>query len=72
MGKTIVINHGYGLQTRYAHLAEIKVRQNQTVTRGEIIGLIGSTGYSTGPHLHYEVIRNGQPINGMNFILNEM
>ncbi len=72
MGKTIVINHGYGFKTRYGHLSEIKVKRNQTVKRGEIIGLMGSTGYSTGPHLHYEVIRNGKFYNPMKYILNEM
>jgi murein DD-endopeptidase MepM/ murein hydrolase activator NlpD len=72
MGKTVVIDHGYGFTTRYAHLSEIKVKSGQTVQRGEVIGLIGSTGYSTGPHLHYEVSRNGKSMNPMNYILNEM
>jgi murein DD-endopeptidase MepM/ murein hydrolase activator NlpD len=72
MGKTIVINHGYGFKTRYAHLDKIKVKRGQTVKRGDVIGLMGSTGYSTGPHLHYEVFRNGKPYNPMNYILNEM
>jgi hypothetical protein len=71
MGKTIVINHGYGFKTRFGHLSEIKVKRGQTVKRGEVIGLMGSTGYSTGPHLHYEVIRNGKFYNPMNYILNE-
>lgn len=72
LGKTIVINHGNGFQTKYGHLSEYKVKRGQLVKRGEIIGLMGSTGYSTGPHLHYEVIRNGQSLNPMNYILNKM
>jgi len=72
MGKTIMINHGYGFKTRYAHLSEIKVKAGQRVKRGDIIGLMGSTGYSTGPHLHYEVIRNGRTLNPYNYILNDM
>ncbi len=72
LGKTIIIDHGYGFKTRYAHLSEIKVKRGQQVTRGEIIGLMGSTGYSTGPHLHYEVLRNGRSLNPLKHILNEM
>jgi len=72
MGKTIILDHGYGFQTRYAHLSKIEVKRGQTVKRGDVIGLMGSTGYSTGPHLHYEVIRNGQCLNPMKYILNEM
>ena len=62
-GKSIVINHGYGYQTRYAHLSAIGVSEGQKVKRGYLIGLIGSTGKSTGPHLHYEVIKNGKKVN---------
>ncbi len=72
MGKTIALDHGYGFRTRYAHLSKIEVKRGQTVKRGDVIGLMGSTGYSTGPHLHYEVIRNGQCLNPMKYILNEM
>ena len=72
MGKTIVIDHGYGFITRYAHLSEYKVKAGQRVKRGDIIGLMGSTGYSTGPHLHYEVSRNGRSFNPYNYILNDM
>jgi murein DD-endopeptidase MepM/ murein hydrolase activator NlpD len=72
MGKMIVIDHGYGFRTRYAHLSKFKVKRGQRVKRGDVIGLMGSTGYSTGPHLHYEVIRNGKFLNPMNYILNEM
>lgn len=66
-GKSIVINHGYGYKTRYAHLSAFNVRQGQKIKRGELIGLVGSTGKSTGPHLHYEVLKNGKPINPIGF-----
>ncbi|MCH2228792.1 MAG: M23 family metallopeptidase [Crocinitomicaceae bacterium] len=66
-GKSIVINHGFGYKTRYAHLSAFKVKQGQKVKRGELIGLIGSTGKSTGPHLHYEVIKNGKKVNPIGY-----
>lgn len=66
-GKSILINHGYGYKTLYAHLSSFKVRQGQKVKRGELIGLIGSTGKSTGPHLHYEVIKNGEKVNPIGY-----
>ncbi len=72
MGKYIVIDHGYGFRSRYGHLSQFKVKPGQRVKRGEVIGLMGSTGYSTGPHLHYEVIRNGKFHNPRNYILNDM
>lgn len=62
-GKSIVINHGYGYQTRYAHLSAVGVSEGQKVQRGRLIGLVGSTGRSTGPHLHYEVVKNGEKVN---------
>jgi murein DD-endopeptidase MepM/ murein hydrolase activator NlpD len=61
-GNTIDIDHGRGIVTRYAHLSRMDVRPGQQVTQGQRIGAVGSTGMSTGPHLHYEVIRNGEPI----------
>ena len=70
MGKYITIDHGYGFQTRYGHLSQRLVKRGQKVKRGDIIGYMGSTGYSTGPHLHYEVIRNGKFFNPKNFISN--
>lgn len=71
MGRYIALDHGYGFQTRYGHLSKIMVKQGQKVKRGDVIALMGSTGYSTGPHLHYEVIRNGKFLNPYNFILND-
>ena len=72
LGKLITIDHGYGYRTRFGHLAKILVKRGQRVKRGEVIGLMGSTGYSTGPHLHYEVIRNGKFFNPHKYILNDM
>ena len=69
-GNLIIINHGYGISTRYGHLKKIFVKPGQKVQRGDIIGEIGNTGRSTGPHLHYEVRIYGKPVNPMNYILN--
>lgn len=66
-GNEIVIDHGFGYKTRYAHLSKIIVKKGQKVSRGEIIGKVGSTGKSVGPHLHYEVRKNGKAINPINF-----
>lgn len=70
LGKMIVIDHGYGFKTRYGHMSKIKVKRGQKVKRGDVIGLMGATGYSTGSHLHYEVIRNGKFLNPQDYILN--
>ena len=66
-GNLIIINHGFGYKTYYAHMSSYKARPGQRVKRGDIIGMIGSTGRSEGPHLHYEVHKDGQPINPINF-----
>jgi murein DD-endopeptidase MepM/ murein hydrolase activator NlpD len=66
-GKCIVINHGYGYKTRYAHLSAFKVKKGQKIKRGALIGLVGSTGKSTGPHLHYEVEKGGQKVNPIHY-----
>jgi murein DD-endopeptidase MepM/ murein hydrolase activator NlpD len=69
-GRVLFINHGYGLVTKYAHLQKILVKEGQYVKRGEKVALVGSSGRSTGPHLHYEVRLNGVPTNPLNYILN--
>ncbi len=67
-GNVIVIDHGFGYKTRYAHLKEIKVTAGQVVIRGDKIGTLGNSGLSTGPHLHYEVIYRGTQINPWNYL----
>jgi murein DD-endopeptidase MepM/ murein hydrolase activator NlpD len=69
-GNTVHINHGAGITTRYAHLHRFAVKEGQLVRRGTVIGYVGNTGRSTGPHLHYEVMINGVNVNPMNYILN--
>ncbi|KIX21943.1 peptidase M23 [Flavobacterium sp. 316] len=66
-GNHIEINHGYGYVTLYAHLSKYNCRPGQKVKRGDIIGYVGSTGRSEAPHLHYEVIKNGEKVNPINF-----
>src|SRR5207247_4106436 len=67
-GNVVYVDHGSGLSTRYGHLSQINVTVGQTVTRGQTIGLVGSTGRSTGPHLHYEVRINNQVMNPLNYL----
>ena len=67
-GRLIKIRHAYGFETRYAHLARIRVSVGQKVSRGQHIGDMGSSGRSTGTHLHYEVRRNGEAVNPMTYI----
>ncbi len=71
-GNQLMIDHGYGYKTRYAHLSEFEVEEGETVQRGELIGTIGNTGLSTGPHLHYEIRKNGKPVNPINYFHNEL
>lgn len=66
-GNLIVVRHGFGYETYYAHLSKYKVRAGQIVKRGDIIGYVGSTGRSEAPHLHYEVHKNGEVVNPINF-----
>jgi len=70
MGKMITLNHGYGLKTRFGHASKILVKSGQYVKRGQKIALVGNSGRTTGPHLHYEVYLNGLPVNPLRYILN--
>jgi murein DD-endopeptidase MepM/ murein hydrolase activator NlpD len=69
LGNLIAIDHGFGFMTRYGHLSKILVRVGQQVNRGDLIALVGTTGYSTGPHLHYEVWRNGTALDPTDYII---
>ena len=70
IGNLVTIDHGFGRVTKYGHLHKILVKRGQEVKRGDVIGLIGNTGRSTGPHVHYEVRINGTPVNPVKYILN--
>ena len=69
-GNVVYLSHGYGYSTRYGHLSGFGIRPGQRVERGDVIGYVGSTGRSTGPHLHYEVRLNNVPVNPLEYILN--
>jgi murein DD-endopeptidase MepM/ murein hydrolase activator NlpD len=69
-GNVIYVSHGYGYSTRYGHLSTFAVQPGDHIKRGDIIGYVGSTGRSTGPHLHYEVRLNNVPVNPLEYILN--
>ena len=71
-GNHVVINHGYGYETEYMHMVRIKTRPGQRVKRGEVIGWVGNTGASTGPHCHYEVHINGNPVDPVYFFFNDL
>ncbi len=71
-GNHVIINHGYGYETLYGHMVRIKIWRGQRVKRGEIIGYVGSTGKSTGPHCHYEVIKNGHKLDPVYFFYNDL
>jgi len=71
-GNHVEINHGYGYETLYGHMFRIKVRSGQVVKRGEVIGWVGSTGKSTGPHLHYEVHKGGRSLDPIYFFYNDL
>lgn len=71
-GNNIIIDHGYGYKTRYAHLKDIKVKKGNKVKRGQEIGTMGNTGKSTAPHLHYEVLKNNKAVNPINFFFNDI
>lgn len=72
LGNHIIIDHGFGYQTIYAHLDRFNVRVGQKVKRGDIIGFVGSTGLSTAPHLHYEVHVNGRPVDPAMYYFNDL
>jgi murein DD-endopeptidase MepM/ murein hydrolase activator NlpD len=71
-GNHVIINHGYGYETVYMHMVRIKASVGQRVKRGEVIGWVGSTGASTGPHCHYEVHINGTPVDPIYFFYNDL
>src|SRR5262245_40262 len=68
-GNSVVLDHGYGIGTRFGHMSRIAVRPGQKVLRGEIVGYVGATGRATSTHLHYEILLNGSPINPLRFLL---
>ncbi|MDQ6734758.1 MAG: M23 family metallopeptidase [Nitrospirota bacterium] len=69
MGNLVAIDHGYGMETQYGHLAKVLVKSGQKIRRGDVIGLVGSTGLSTGPHLHYHIKSNSHPVDPQRYIL---
>jgi murein DD-endopeptidase MepM/ murein hydrolase activator NlpD len=71
-GNHVIIRHGYGYETLYGHMVKVKARVGQVVKRGEVIGWVGSTGKSTGPHCHYEVHKNGNKIDPVYFFYNDL
>lgn len=71
-GKEVIVNHGFGYKTRYAHLNDFNVKQGQKVKRGECIGYLGNTGASTAPHLHYEVIKNNKKVDPVHYFYKDL
>jgi hypothetical protein len=71
-GNEIIVNHGFGYRTRYAHLSKFNVKAGQKVKRGDVIAYSGNTGKSTGPHVHYEVMKNGEVLNPVYFYYNDL
>ncbi len=71
-GKLVVVDHGYGFVTKYAHMSEFNVKQGDKVKRGDCIGFVGSTGTSTAPHLHYEIHHDGGPINPVHYFYQDV
>jgi murein DD-endopeptidase MepM/ murein hydrolase activator NlpD len=71
-GNMVKINHGYGYETLYGHMYRVKARRGQKVLRGDVIGYVGSTGKSTGPHCHYEVHKGGTPVNPVYYFYNDL
>jgi murein DD-endopeptidase MepM/ murein hydrolase activator NlpD len=71
-GNCILVNHGFGYETLYAHLSKMAVKKGQKVKRGQVIGFVGNTGKSTSPHLHYEVRKGGRAVDPINFFFNDI
>jgi murein DD-endopeptidase MepM/ murein hydrolase activator NlpD len=71
-GNHVIVDHGYGYQSHYAHMSKFNCIVGQKVNRGDLIGYVGSTGKSTGPHLHYEIIYNGEKIDPVHFFFNDL
>jgi murein DD-endopeptidase MepM/ murein hydrolase activator NlpD len=71
-GTSVIVNHGYSYETLYAHLSKKMVKSGQKVKRGELVGYVGNTGLSVGSHLHYEVWRNGTPVNPVYFFISDI
>lgn len=71
-GMHVIVDHGFDYQTLYAHLSKLEARKGQRVKRGDVVGLVGNTGLSVGPHLHYEVHKGGQPMDPANFYFNDL
>ena len=71
-GNHVIINHGFGYETLYGHMVRVSATQGQQVKRGQVIGYVGSTGKSTGPHLHYEVHKSGVQVDPINFFYNDL
>lgn len=69
-GNFVQINHGYGVETIYAHASGVETSAGEKVSRGDTVALVGSSGYSTGPHLHYEIRVNGTAVDPLYFVLN--
>jgi murein DD-endopeptidase MepM/ murein hydrolase activator NlpD len=71
-GKMVIIDHGFGYHTRYAHMHDFAVREGQNIKRGDLIGYVGNTGLSTAPHLHYEVMINGEHVDPVHYFFNDL
>lgn len=71
-GNSVIVNHGFGTKTLYAHMDRFNIKQGQKVKRGDVIGFVGNSGLSTAPHLHYEVLRSGEKVNPINYFFNDL